>query len=148
MTNLTAAHVRGLLDAATKIPLVIEDYGIPEYLEDVPMQFGVTDKPFQAVAYFDVKSDAELFALAPQLAAFYLAAQDVLTDWPKAVADLDVRRGKPDAQAEIAELKAALQFYANTVCHVRKNHSEGDIARNALDKDGGEIARAALGKFK
>ncbi len=44
----------------------------------------------------------------------------------------------------VADLRAALQWYYDQVSHVRKNHSEGDVARNALDRDCGERALKAL----
>ena len=53
--------------------------------------------------------------------------------------------GIKDAQARIAELKAALTWYAAHVPDCRKTGLEGDVARGKLDRDGGSKARAALG---
>ena len=50
-----------------------------------------------------------------------------------------------DAQARIAELEAALTWYAKHVPDCRKTGLEGDVARGKLDRDGGSKARAALG---
>ena len=48
------------------------------------------------------------------------------------------------AQARIAELEAALTWYAEHVPDCRKTGLEGDVARGKLDRDGGSKARAAL----
>ena len=45
----------------------------------------------------------------------------------------------------IAAQREALEWYAEKVAGCRKITSEGNDARNALDRDGGQIARAALG---
>lgn len=50
----------------------------------------------------------------------------------------------PAPVADNAKLVEALRWYAEQVGHVRKNHSEGEAARNALDRDCGDRARAAL----
>mgnify|MGYP003630304015 CR=1 FL=1 len=49
-----------------------------------------------------------------------------------------------DAQARIADLEAALTWYAQHVPDCRKTGLEGDVARGKLDRDGGSKARAAL----
>jgi regulator of replication initiation timing len=54
------------------------------------------------------------------------------------IADRDALR------AEVARLREALEWYAQQLKHVRKNHSEGDTARAALSDDRGSRARAAL----
>jgi hypothetical protein len=46
----------------------------------------------------------------------------------------------------ITELTEALRWYAEQVAGCRKITSEGEQARNALDADGGQRARAALAK--
>jgi hypothetical protein len=46
----------------------------------------------------------------------------------------------------IAELEAALLWYAEQAEGCRKITPDGDIARQALDRDGGKRARAALTK--
>jgi hypothetical protein len=54
-------------------------------------------------------------------------------------------RAHTDAQ-RIAELEAALQWYADKVGDCRKIHREGETARYALDADGGNRARKALAR--
>ena len=49
--------------------------------------------------------------------------------------------GKND---RIADLEAALTWYAEHVPDCRKTGLEGDVARGKLDRDGGSKARAAL----
>jgi hypothetical protein len=49
-----------------------------------------------------------------------------------------------ESQALIAQLKAALEWYAAHVADCRKLGTVGDIARGKLDRDGGTKARAAL----
>jgi hypothetical protein len=51
---------------------------------------------------------------------------------------------KRKAQARIAELEAALEWYAPHVADCRKLGRNGDVARGKLDRDGGSKARAAL----
>jgi hypothetical protein len=46
--------------------------------------------------------------------------------------------------ARIAELEAALEWYAGHAADCRKITAEGDVARQELDRDGGARARAAL----
>jgi hypothetical protein len=48
-------------------------------------------------------------------------------------------------EAEIAELRKALEWYGEQARLCRIIHREGDAGRNALDADGGKRARAALG---
>lgn len=68
------------------------------------------------------------------------------------IARLCVPRADYEAlQAELAAVKAegdglreALLFYEEKTRDCRKISSEGNAARNALDRDGGTIARAAL----
>jgi hypothetical protein len=48
------------------------------------------------------------------------------------------------SQARIAELEAALEWYAAHVADCRKLGRDGDVARGKLDRDGGSKARAAL----
>jgi hypothetical protein len=48
------------------------------------------------------------------------------------------------AQARIAQLEAALKWYAPHVADCRKLGRNGDVARGKLDRDGGSKARAAL----
>lgn len=47
-------------------------------------------------------------------------------------------------EEENARMRAALEWYADMATDCRKITSEGDIARRALDKDGGDRARFAL----
>lgn len=47
----------------------------------------------------------------------------------------------------VAEVIAALRWYEQQARDCRKIHSEGDAARQELDKDGGQRARAALAKL-
>jgi hypothetical protein len=47
-------------------------------------------------------------------------------------------------QARIAELEAALEWYAAHVADCRKLGRDGDVARGKLDRDGGSKSRAAL----
>jgi len=46
--------------------------------------------------------------------------------------------------AEIARLREALEWYGEQTRLARIIHSEGDTARRALDRDGGERAHRAL----
>jgi hypothetical protein len=48
--------------------------------------------------------------------------------------------------AENERLRAALEWYAEQVAGCRKLGSVGDPARQALDADGGNRAREALGE--
>lgn len=48
------------------------------------------------------------------------------------------------AEAELAKVREALLWYEENVRNCRKITSEGNDARHALDRDGGERARAAL----
>jgi|TARA_B110000908_G_scaffold170039_1_gene228524 hypothetical protein len=48
------------------------------------------------------------------------------------------------AEARVAELKSALEWYAENVSGCRKLGLDGDIARGKLDRDGGTKAREAL----
>lgn len=48
------------------------------------------------------------------------------------------------AEAQVATLREALEWYADQAKDCRKLTSEGEKARNALDRDGGTKARAAL----
>jgi DNA repair ATPase RecN len=50
-----------------------------------------------------------------------------------------------ELEAEIARLREALNWYEKQANDCRKITREGDDARYALDRDGGERARAALG---
>lgn len=50
-----------------------------------------------------------------------------------------------EKNARIAKLEAALRWYETQANDCRKVTREGDDARYALDRDGGEKARAALG---
>ena len=59
--------------------------------------------------------------------------------------ELQLRVDKIEAQARIAELEAALTWYAEHVPDCRKAGLAGDVARGKLDRDGGSKARAALG---
>lgn len=47
-------------------------------------------------------------------------------------------------KARIERLEAALRWYGEQARLARLIHSEGDAGRNALARDGGEYARAAL----
>lgn len=47
-------------------------------------------------------------------------------------------------KARIERLQAALRWYGEQARLARLIHSEGDVGRNALARDGGEYARAAL----
>lgn len=58
-----------------------------------------------------------------------------LPEWSEVIAEKD---------AEIERLKAALEWYAEMADKCRRITSEGEVARNALDADGGKRARAAL----
>lgn len=49
-------------------------------------------------------------------------------------------------EADNARLREALGWYEKQVNDCRKITREGDDARYALDRDGGERARAALGE--
>ena len=49
-------------------------------------------------------------------------------------------------EAANAELMESLSFYAEHARLCRLIHSEGDAGRNALAKDGGDKARAAIKK--
>lgn len=49
------------------------------------------------------------------------------------------------AEAEAARLREALQWYGEQAAGCRKITKEGDVARQNLDRDCGEKARAALG---
>lgn len=51
-----------------------------------------------------------------------------------------------DLEAANAELLDALSFYAEHARLCRLIHSEGDAGRNALAKDGGDKASAAIKK--
>lgn len=51
-----------------------------------------------------------------------------------------------NAAHEITELREALEWYQDKVKDCRKITGEGEAARNALDKDGGAIACAALAR--
>jgi hypothetical protein len=48
------------------------------------------------------------------------------------------------AESRVAELKSALEWYAEHVAGCRKLGRDGDIARGKLDRDGGTKAREAL----
>lgn len=63
------------------------------------------------------------------------ALQDLLTKTAGRLAE---------AEADAERLAEALRFYAKNVGRCRMNHSEGDEARRALDKDCGDLAYAAL----
>ena len=57
----------------------------------------------------------------------------------------DVLRNRIETQArEIERLREALGWYEKQASDCRKITREGDDARYALDRDGGERARAAL----
>lgn len=60
----------------------------------------------------------------------------------------DILNSKGDlmlkAADRIAELEAALGWYAEQVRDCRKISKDGDVARTKLDRDGGNKARAAL----
>jgi len=51
-------------------------------------------------------------------------------------------RGQAEARAD--RLEAALRWYEQRVSDCQKITREGDAARNELDRDGGDRARAAL----
>jgi hypothetical protein len=48
------------------------------------------------------------------------------------------------SQARIADLEAALEWYAAHVADCRKLGQVGDVARGKLDRDGGTKSREAL----
>jgi hypothetical protein len=48
------------------------------------------------------------------------------------------------AEAQLKQAVEALEWYASRVADCRKNHSEGETARQELDHDGGQIALATL----
>ena len=50
----------------------------------------------------------------------------------------------PNQKADILSIKNALEFYELNGRNCRKVHSEGEVARKNLDKDGGELARKAF----
>lgn len=59
--------------------------------------------------------------------------------------NMDVEYTRTDiSQARIAELEAALKWYAAHVADCRKLGQVGDVARGKLDRDGGAKAREAL----
>lgn len=51
-----------------------------------------------------------------------------------------------EAADTIDALVEALEWYAEQAAGCRKVTSEGETARNALDKDGGQRARAAIAR--
>lgn len=55
-----------------------------------------------------------------------------------------MREDAAKAQAKIAELQTALEWYASHVADCRKLGRDGDVARGKLDRDGGTKAREAL----
>lgn len=57
----------GLLERATA-NLTVKDWGRPEYLDGAQMQYAVTNEKTWSIAYVGNLADAELFALAPELA--------------------------------------------------------------------------------
>lgn len=73
-------------------------------------------------------ANARLIALAPELAAETIA----------------LRAQTAKDKARIERLEAALRWYGEQARLARLIHSEGDAGRNALARDGGEYARAAL----
>lgn len=54
------------------------------------------------------------------------------------------RRERDEARAGAAAMRAALEWYAGNAADCRKITSAGDVARRALDRDGGGHARVAL----
>mgnify|MGYP001809902684 CR=1 FL=1 len=56
------------------------------------------------------------------------------------------RRRAEAAEAEVARLREALEWYGEQARLARLIHSEGDAGRQALDADGGKRARAALNR--
>lgn len=61
-----------------------------------------------------------------------------------AVASLDALDEAARMQERVERLEAALEWYAEQVAGCRKLGCVGDPFRNALDRDGGERARASL----
>ena len=58
---------------------------------------------------------------------------------------IEKHRERADAaEAEIARLRGVLEWYRDMAAGCRKIGGGGDIARHALDNDGGARARAAL----
>lgn len=74
------------------------------------------------------RANARLIALAPELAAETIA----------------LRAQAARDKARIERLQAALRWYGDQARLARLIHSEGDAGRNALARDGGEYAIAAL----
>lgn len=60
--------------------------------------------------------------------------------------DLVLAQGIKEAADRIDALEKALRFYADNAAKCRLLHREGDVGRQALNDDGGFIARAALGE--
>ncbi|EMR4171975.1 hypothetical protein R2537_007004 [Pseudomonas aeruginosa] len=56
----------------------------------------------------------------------------------------DLQGDKDGGQQRAGDAREALSWYAEQVADCRKFGSDGDAARQALDKDGGQRARAAL----
>ncbi|MAK86530.1 MAG: hypothetical protein CMK96_06230 [Pseudomonas sp.] len=59
--------------------------------------------------------------------------------------DLTASAARADAlEAEVQKLREALEWYEEKARLCRLIHNEGEAARQALHRDGGDIARAAL----
>ena len=75
----------------------------------------------------------------------HAAFDRLVADKSEAIAEVTTLRiDRAALSRRLEAVEGALRWYAEQVGHVRNNHSEGGAARQALDKDCGERARAAL----